>query len=257
MPPRPDPQPSRRRVGIVVPPRYFDTSAAELTAIAPEVDVLHTQMRLGADFGFTLGEIAETAPELEACVASLAEAGAEVVIQLGTPFATVHGWRGGRRLQAEIEQRVGVPFEMMGLSVPAGALALGHREVALATTYYGTEWVGRYTAFTEEAGLRIVGSQSFVDQGHYESEESAWAASFDGFAPSFVADSIAAVGDHHPEAEAIVVPGLPAPLVDLLPGLEERMGRPIVGSFAIWWRCLARLGWAGSTTGRGALLELL
>lgn len=251
-------KPSRRqRVGIVVAPRYFDTSSAELIDLAPELDVLHTQIRVGPDFGFTLEEIAETAPEVEACAASLAEAGAEMVIQLGTPFSTVHGWNEGLELQAEIEQRVGVPFEMMGLSVPAGVLALGHTEVALATTYYGAEWVSRYAAFAQEAGLRIVGSQSFVDQGHYASEESAFAASFDGFAASFVAESIAAVGDRYPEAEAIVVPGIPARLVDVLPDLEERTGRPVVSYFAIWWRCLARLGSNSPVARPGALLSLL
>ena len=242
---------------MIVAPYYFDTSSAELTRIAPHLDVLHTQIRVGPDFGFTLDEIAETKAEIEACVASLAAAGADIVIQLGTPFSTVHGWRGGLELQTEIEERVGVPFEMMGLSVPAGVLALGHREVALATTYYGAEWVRRYTAFAEEAGLRIVGSQSFVDQGHHPSEEAAFEASFDGFDVSFVADSITAVGDHHPEAEAIVVPGIPVHLVDIVPELEDRTGRPIIGYYAIWWRCLARLGSTSGASGRGSLLDLL
>jgi maleate cis-trans isomerase len=169
----------------------------------------------------------------------------------------VHGWERGHELQAGIEQRVGVPFEMMGLSVPAGAVALGHNRVALATTYYGTEWVGRYTGFAQEAGLEVVGSQSFVDQGHYETDEAAFAASFDGFAPSFVADSIAAVAAEFPDAQAIVVPGIPARLLDVVPGLEQRIGRPVVSYYAIWWRCLARLGIKPDASGHGALLDSL
>ena len=125
-----DPVLVRRRVGVIVVPRFFDTTSAELTKLAPQVDVLHTQLRLGPDFGFTLPEIVAAAEEVEACAVSLAEAGAEVVVQLGTPFSTAHGWHARRELQDNIEQRIGVPFEMMGLSVPAGLHALGTRRVA-------------------------------------------------------------------------------------------------------------------------------
>lgn len=246
----------RRRVGVIVAPRYFDTSSAELLRIAPDIDVLHTQLRVDPDFGFTLAEIATTAPEIEACAAALAEAGAEVVVQLGTPFSTVHGWHAGQELRAGIERRVGVPFEMMGLSVPAGVLALGHHDVALATTYYDNEWTARYTAFATEAGIQVLGAQSFVDQGHYSSDEAAFEASFDGFDPAFVADSIAAVAASHPQAQAILVPGIPAQLLRVLPALEAQTGRPVVSYFAIWWRCLTRLHTSPQTR-PWALLELL
>ena len=53
-----------------------------------------------------------------------------VVLQLGTSFSTAHGWRGGSELQQRITDRIGV----MGLSVPAGVLAMGARRVVLATT---------------------------------------------------------------------------------------------------------------------------
>ncbi len=80
-------------------------------------------------------EIIAVANEIRACAVSLAAAGGEVVVQLGTPFSAAHGWRSGQALQAFIKESAGVPFEMMGLSVPNGVLALGHQRVAMATTY--------------------------------------------------------------------------------------------------------------------------
>ncbi len=236
------PREQRRRVGVIVVPRYFDTTSRELLDIAPNVDVLHTQMRLDGDFEFTMPEIIAAADEIRACARSLAEAGAEVVVQLGTPFSTAHGWDAGRALQDSIEADAGVPFEMMGLSVPSGVLALGHRRVALATTYYGPEWADRYRNFAQEAGLEVVGAQSFVDQGRFETHEASWAASFETFEPSFVCSSIEETARRSPSAEAILVPGLPGRLLGEVAELEAAIDRPVVSYFAIWWRCLLRLG---------------
>lgn len=230
-----------RKVGVVVVPRYFDTTSTELQGLSPGIDVLHTQIRVAPEFGFTLEEIVETADEISDCAASLAAAGAEVVLQLGTPFSTAHGWVGGLELQQRITDRIGVPFEMMGLSVPAGVHALGARRVVLATTYYPDAWEARYRAFATETGLEVVGSQNFVDQGRFATDDDAWEASFAGFDPAFSMASIVEAGEAHPEADAVLVPGMPGRILELVPDAEEALGRPIVSYFSIWWRCLAHL----------------
>lgn len=229
------------RVGIVVVPEYFDTTAKELQSLSPGIDVLHTQIRVGADFGWTLADIADTADEISDCAASLAAAGAEVVLQLGTPYSTAHGWERGNELQQRIADRIGVPFEMMGLSVPAGVHALGARRVVLATTYYGPAWVERYTAFVTEAGLDVVGAQGFVDQGRRPSYEAAWEMSFDPD-PELSIASIVEAGRAHPDADVVLAPGMPGRILDLLPAAEAELGRPIVSYFAIWRNCLRHLG---------------
>ena len=244
------------RVGIIVPPQYFDTSTKELTSLCPDIDVMHTQMRLPADFGYTLDEIAETSDEISACAASLAAAGAEVVLQLGTPFSTVHGWVDGQSMQARIAAGVGIPFEMMGLSLPAGCHALGTTRVALATTYYGPEWVARYTGFAEGSGLDVAGSASFTDQGRFATHADAWAASFDGFDPAFTIESIIDVGRAFPDAEAVLVPGIPGRILAQVPDAENELGRPIVSYYSIWWKCLARVGRVASRPA-GRLLDSL
>lgn len=232
---------SRRKVGVVVVPRYFDTTATELQRLAPTIDVLHTQMRLDDSFGFTFDEIIGAAEEISDCAAALAAAGAEVVLQLGTPFSTAHGWERGNALQAKITDRIGVPFVMMGLAVPAGVLALGARTAALATTYYPPDWTARYTAYASEAGIEIVGAQNFVDQGRFETHDAAWEASFAGFDSAFTMQSVLAVADAFPHAEAILVPGLPGQIVEAVAEAERVIDRPIVSYFATWWRCLAHL----------------
>ena len=240
------PSMTRSKVGIVVPPHYFDTTSTELTSLCAEVDVLHTQIRVSPDFGFTLDEIVQTGEEISDCAASLVAAGAEVVLQMGTPFSTAHGWSAGQELQRRITERIGIPFEMMGLSVPAGIHALGARRVALATTYYDPEWVDRYTGYAEESGLEVLGSASFTDQGRFGSHAEAWSASFQGFDPAFSIESIIEVGRAFPEAEAVLVPGMPGRILDLVPDAEAELDRPIVSYFSIWWRCLSHLGRAAN-----------
>ena len=244
------------RVGIIVPPNYFDTTSKELVSLCPEIDVLHTQMRVGPDFGFTLEEIVQTGQEISDCAASLAAAGADVILQLGTPFSSAHGWTAGHALQQRITDRVGIPFEMMGLSVPAGVHALDAKRVALATTYYDVEWVARYTAFAEEAGLEVLGSVGFVDQGRIASPADAWAASFEGFEPELSIASIVEVARRFPDADAVLVPGMPGPILGRVAAAEAELDRPIVSYFSIWWKCLGHLGRAASRPA-GRLLDSL
>lgn len=246
--------PARRRIGIVVPPRYFDTTSRELTAIDPSIDVLHTQMRVDPSFGFGLDEIAQCADEIEACATSLADAGAEVVIQLGTPFSTVHGWPGANELRARIEDATGVPFEMMGLSVIQAVLALDAATVAMATGYYDQSWIDRYSTFVTGSGLEISSAQSFAEQGHFPSPEAAFEASFIGFRHELVAASILEVAETDTAADLILVPGMPGTILPIVPELEGSIGRPIVSYFSIWWKARSRLGLTG-LDGFGELLR--
>lgn len=245
----------RQRVGVIVAPRYFDTTSKELTMLAPSVDVLHTQLRLDHDFGFTLEEIVRAGPEVSACAASLADADAEVVVQLGTPFSTAHGWVDGNTLRSDIEQRIGVPFEMMGLSVPAGALALGMKRVGLATTYYDPEWVARYVSFLDGAGIETSHEEGFVDQGLFDTHEASWAASFQGFHPDQLVETIRQVAAHAGDIDGVIVPGLPCRFLDRIDTLEDEIGIPVVSYYAIWWRCLTRLG-LRADPGSGSLMAL-
>lgn len=242
----------RRRVGIIVPPNYFDTTATELTMLDPSIDVMHTQLRLPG-FSYGLDEIAEAASEVEACAVSLAATGADIVLQLGTPFSTVHGWDGAQALRARIEDSAGIPFEMMGLAVVQAVHAVGASTVAMGTGYYDEAWVGRYSAFVEDSGLRITSAQGFADQGHFESQQAAWDASFVGFEDEMLSASFGQVATDDPNADAVLVPGMPGRILPLIPGIEAVADRPVISYFAIWWMCRERLG-LPALTGHGQLL---
>lgn len=245
----------RRKVGIIVAPRYFDTTYLELLEIAPDIEVMQTQIRVESDFAFDLDQIVATAPEVEACARSLAEAGVDIVLQLGTPFSTAHGWHAGSALATRIESEIGVPFEMMGLSVPIAATALSATRVALATSYYSPQWVERYTRFLADAGLQVVGGESFVDQGLFPTHDDAFEASFAGFEADVIIRSIEQVAQRHPDAECIVVPGLPCRFLHAVAALEGNIEKPVVSYYAIWWRCLTRLG-LGANNRLGRLFSL-
>jgi len=243
----------RRRVGIVVPPRHFDTTWQELTELDQSIDVLTTQMRMDPSFDFSLDEIASAADEIEACSTSLVEAGAELVLELGTPFSTVHGWAEANELRERIERTSGAPFEMMGLSVVQAVHAFGASTVAMATGYYDQSWIDRYSDFVTGSGLEISSAQSFADQGHFPTAEAAFEASFHGFSDDLIAASIQEVADNDPTADVILVPGMPGRILRLIPGLESSVGRPVASYFSIWWKGRSRLGLAG-VSGFGQLL---
>ena len=243
----------RRRVGIIVPPRYFDTTWRELTELDQSIDVLTTQMRMDPSFDFSLDQIAGAANEIAACATSLAEAGAEVVLQLGTPFSTVHGWVGANELRERIERTCGAPFEMMGLSVVQAVHAFGASRVAMATGYYDQNWINRYSDFVTGSGLEISSAQSFAEQGHFPSAEAAFEASFHGFSGELIEASIQQVAASDLNADVILVPGMPGRILELIPGLEASIDRPVVSYFSIWWKGRSRLGMA-AVNGLGRLL---
>ncbi len=242
-----------RRVGIIVPPKYFDTTSKELLGLGLDIDVLTTQIRVDRDFGYQLDEIVTCAGEIEACAVALADAGAEVVLQLGTPFSTAHGWDGANELRSRIEDVAGMPFEMMGLSVIQAARALGAEGVALATGYYDEAWTEQYSSFVTGAGLAITSVQNYVDQGHFPTQEAAFAAGFDGIDPAIARASFAQVAADDSDADVIVIPGMPGKILSMIPELEAGDSRPFVSYFAIWWRCLDRLGLT-APAGSGRLL---
>lgn len=242
----------RNKVGVIVPPSYFDLSAREFTELDPTVDVMHTQMRFDAGFGYGLDEIAAAVDEIEACAVSLAEAGADVIVQLGTPFSTIHGWDGAEQVRSRIEASCGVAFEMMGQSVIEAIHAIGAKRVALAAVYYGDEWIERYSEFVTGSGLTISTTQSFTDQGHFPSSEEAFAASFEPLSEELVRASLRQLADEDPDADAILVPGMPGTILPLIPELEREIGRPVISYFAIWWKARRRLGLA-PIDGHGAL----
>lgn len=131
---------------------------------------------------------------------------------------------------------------MMGLSVVQAIHAIGAQSVALATGYYDQTWVRRYAEFVTESGLHITSDQSFTDQGHFTTADDAFAASFDGFSDDMVSASIRQLAEDDPAADAILVPGMPGPILPLVPTLENTIGRPVISYFAIWWKARARLG---------------
>ena len=53
------------RVGVIVAPRYFDTTSLELTDLVPDLEVLRTQIRVEPDLELALDQIIDTAPLIQ------------------------------------------------------------------------------------------------------------------------------------------------------------------------------------------------
>ena len=89
--------------------------------------------------------------------------------------------------------------------------------------------------------VNVFGASGFVDQGRRPSYEAAWEAAFDPEAELAI-ESIIEAGKAHPEAEAVLAPGMPGRILDLVPAAEAELGGPIVSYFSVWRNCLQHLG---------------
>jgi len=237
----------------------------EFMRIAPESTVVMQTIMRPPDFDYSLERFSSAVPELSACFASLAAAGADVVAQFGYPFSLVHGWPKAQRVQQDIQGTGETRFVMMGVEVVHALRHLGCESVAVASTYYS----GRMSSILQEylagAGLHVLQSENWQSQGTAED------AGSDTFIGEGELDPMAWVTPVHavrravrsvsrgaPEADSILVTGGGMRLLDIAEDLEEEVGRPVVGGdVTLYWGILRRLGIKDGIAGHGRLLASL
>jgi maleate isomerase len=158
----------------------------------------------------------------------VAEAEPAVTAYLCTSASFVHGLAGEAELRAVMEDAgARHPITTSGALLEALA-ALGTGRVAVATPY-DAELTARLAAFLEEAGHEVVGSARLGLGGDI------WRVS-SGSVRELV-EALPLDG-----AEAVVVSCTNLPTYDVLPGLEERLGVPVVSAnLATMWAALRTL----------------
>ena len=235
------------RVGMISPPSWFNYCAAELESIRPDaVRVMNTQLRLSPEFRYDLDDVRAAASEVRSAARALARADVDMVAQIGTPFSTVHGWRRACELEQGIGQDIGIPFEMMGLSLVRVCRDMGIETVTVCTVYYTRDWTESYKKFLAQAGIRTMYAGSFSDLEVLE--QITMLESCRGHELCSIAtmtESVSRCCERAPDAQAVLLSGIPCPQLHMIAELEAVAGRPVISFPAVYVRVLNRLGLTG------------
>ncbi len=241
------------QVGFTAPPHDFDAAPSDFLRIAPEGIGVHGRLLHVPDYGHQLTQRAANFHLLEEVVECMANAGADVVGQVGTNWVHCNGTSPEdiRRFCDQLGEKYETPFHMAGYCLVEGLRALNAERIAVNSVYYWPDWRDGIVRFLKEAGFNVVYYGNFVDQGFYASQEEVNALTWI-FPGELAEKSMAYVAEQAPEADAIVVngmpnwrraDGLPQRALHLVDGLEAAIGKPIVSSdFALYWRIFKTLG---------------
>ena len=131
---------------------------------------------------------------------------------------------------------------MTGLAIIDALRAHGARRPAATCTYYNSEWRDAFAVFLAACGFADVPLQTLVDQQLVENEASlmsyGWRMSDD-----MIRQTVVAIAEFAPAADAIVVTGAGARTLRLLAELETLAGRPVVAAdTALYWAAARQLG---------------
>ena len=254
----------RGRVGWIQPPRGT-LDPFEFMQIAPpglRVIPTITYMSVLSGDGLDTDAVYGLAEQVEQASVILKEAGADILTQSGSPFSFLAGgYAGGLATQTRIEEKVGLPFVMMGLAMLNAAREFGYARVAVAATSYSEEWQGAFQQFLQDGGIEVVGIENWVQQGIFSSYEEVQRASHPQHSKVTVGMSYRAgrtVMRKHPDADCLFMLGGAIVVLDIIEALEQDLGVPIVTApGAQFWEVLKRLGIGAPIRGYGSLLASL
>jgi maleate cis-trans isomerase len=161
------------KLGIIAAPGWMDPTMGEfMIRHSRELEV--TQTILGPlDFDYSFEQIAAAEPHLIEAACLLAQAGCDVIAQVGPAFSYLIGGSsaGARALAERLRDACGVPVVLNGVAVLDMLESLDARQVAAACPYYNEVWKTMYTDFLTQSGYEVETIQSFVDQGMFPSQD--------------------------------------------------------------------------------------
>lgn len=251
------------QVGFTGPPMDFDAAPSDFLRISPRSVGVHGRLLHAPVYAHELTQRVDNFHQLEDVVHCFANAGANVVGQVGTNW--VHA--GGREIAdirafvAEVSEKYETPLHMAGLTLVEACEAMGYERVALNSVYYWPDWRDGIARFLSNAGLDLVWFGNFVDQGFYPTQEAVNDLSW-VFPGHLAAESIERTLEHAGEVDAVLVngmpnfvnsDGIPERYVSLVADIEESTGVPILAAdLTLYWQIYRTLG--ESPVGRQGLL---
>lgn len=162
---------------------------------------------------------------------------------------SIHSFRGdGEQALAEerrLEKLSGIPFVTPSRAVLAGLEAVGRpKRIAVLTPYWppADEMIA---AFFTACGYEVVHTHGLKSTGPTAVARFGAEQILQGF------DTV-----DHPRSEALVHVGTNLPVSALIPAIEKRRGKPLIGvNVATYWLALRRLGITDRLPGMGLLAE--
>ncbi len=241
------------QVGFTGPPHDFDAAPSDFVRIAPRSVGAHGRLLHLPVYAHELKQRTDNFHLLEEVVHCMANAGADVVGQVGTNWSHAGGKTPDdiRAFCDRMGDTYQTPFHMAGMCLVEGLRELNAERIAVNAVYFWPDWRDGIVRFLKQAGFDVVYFGNFVDQGFYDTQdevnECTWI-----FPGGLAAQSMTRVAESAPQADAIVVTGMPnwrdgegipQRTVSVARGLEAVIGKPIVSSdFALYWRVFKSLG---------------
>lgn len=253
---------SSTKVGFISPPTFFDTTPTEFLRVAPDnIEVTQVQMRLDGIGGPTMAEfdlrsIEAAAPEMTRCAMDLANAGADLIIQFGTPFSLIHGEH-ARDVQQEISRACRTPVIMAGVAMLDALDVFDVRRVAVASGYFDDAWTAIFRLKLMQNDLQVPYMENWVRQGVMGSQAESDIVAWD-FKTEPARAGVLKAGLNAQDAPALFALGGGVRMLDLADELERETGKIVIGAdIALYWKALQHLRMKPRTDGFGRLLGLL
>lgn len=255
------------QVGFTSPPHDFDAAPSDFLRISPEIVGVHGRMLHVPKYQHELTQRVDNFHLLDEFVHCMSNNGADACGQVGTNWVHCQGTTPDeiRQFCAQLSDKYETPFHMAGYCLVEALRELNVEKIALNSVYYWPDWRDGIARFLKQAGFDLLYCGNFVDMGFFETQEQCNDCTWI-FPGEFAEKSMLFAAEHAPQAEAIVVNGmpnfrrkdqLPLRIVSLDKALEEKVGKPIVSSdTALYWRIFKTLG-VSPTGVHGRLLSSL
>lgn len=246
------------KLGIIAAPGWFDPTQQEFSSLCPD-GVDSTQTILGPiGFDYSFDQIEQLEPHFINAGQLLAEAGSQLLAQVGPAFAYFHDNtpQGARALQYRISQACGTPVILNGVAVLDALQTFDCQRIALACPYYDPHWKARFLQFLQPLNLTIDSYQTFVEQGIFATQAEVDARHY-RFSDEEIKESIRRTRIAAPKAEMVLVGGAGVRFITIIEELEEELGIPVLSAdVALYWAISRALGIEISNKKLGTLLRM-
>ena len=242
------------KIGIATPPRHFDTTMMLiLDAFDSQVDVNQNIIR---HEGFAYGpkHFRAGLANFRVALIDLAEANADVVVQMGSPFIyfNEHGYLGAKEWQRDLELETGKPVVVPALAITRILQRLEVRRLAISGMYFSDSWLLAMRKFIEEAGVGVEHVNNYLSLGLHTGLSDEYQAQAPLHSVSIMSDALRATRAAAPDSEAILISGLAGPIGRKYAALEAELGVPIISiENALLWELSGRFELTGDLSDFG------
>lgn len=233
----------RPRIGTISPPGWRSFCGDEMVMAARcDIEVIDVAMPLGDDFAFKQGQILAAASAIEEAATQLAEQNVSAILQIGGPFAFLHGQEEAMALEARITSQTNVPFQMMAVSMLRSLEKRMAQRVMVCSAYYPEEWRAPLVRFIEASDVSALGCLSF-DEIHASKpqDHTMMADSFENIHPDTVISALTECAKER-SADAIYLAGVSCPLLVHQTRLQDAAHVPLISYLDSYTRLFESVG---------------